>query len=101
MSPEDASQKPPSKTPQVPSPSEKHSSPSNILEKIILFGLGFAFVSSLFSKDKKSTKDPIETGHSKEKMAQNSHETQGSFILYIQRPRAQEPQKELPIRHVY
>lgn len=67
VSPEDASQKPPSKTPQVPSPSEKHSSPSNILEKIILFGLGFAFVSSLFSKDKKSTKDPIETGHSKEK----------------------------------
>ena len=68
VSPEDASQKPPSETPQVPSPSEKHSSPSNILEKIILFGLGFAFVSSLFSKDKKLQKSLLRLGIQKNKM---------------------------------
>lgn len=61
MSPEDASQKPPSETPQIPSPSEKHSSPSNNLEKIVLFGIGFAFISSLFSRDKKAPKDLIDT----------------------------------------
>ncbi len=61
MSPEDASQKPPSETPQIPSPSEKHSSPSNNLEKIVLFGIGFAFISSLFSRDKKASKDLIDT----------------------------------------
>lgn len=61
MSPEDASQKPPSETPQIPSPSEKHSSPSNNLEKIILFGIGFAFISSLFSRNKKASKDLIDT----------------------------------------
>lgn len=61
MSPEDASQKPPSETPQIPSPSEKHSSPSNNLEKIVLFGIGFAFISSLFSRNKKAPKDLIDT----------------------------------------
>lgn len=94
VSPEDASQKPPSETPQVPSPSEKHSSPSNILEKIILFGLGFAFVSSLFSKDKKTTKESIETGHSKEQNGiKSTRGTRKFHFLYSQTEDSKAPKR--------
>lgn len=66
MSTEDTSQESPSETAQIPSPPEERSLPSNTLEKIVLFTLGITFISSLFFKDKKSTKDSIETRYSKE-----------------------------------
>lgn len=85
VSTEDTSQESPSETTQTPSPSEEHSSPSSILEKIILFALGLTFISSLFFKDKKSTKDSIETGYSKEQNdIKSTHGTRKLHFIYSQ-----------------
>ena len=94
MSPEDASQELPSETTQTPSPSEEHSSPSNILGKIVLFVLGLTFVASLFSKDKKSTKDPIETGYSKEQNGIKPTRNTGKFhFIYSQVENSKVPKR--------
>ena len=94
MSPEDTSQESPSETAQIPSPPEERSSPSNILEKIILFALGIAFISSLFSKDKKTTKDSIETGYSEEQNdIKSTHDTRKFHFTYSQTEDSRAPKR--------
>ena len=94
MSPEDTSQESPSETAQIPSPPEERSSPSNILEKIILFALGIAFISSLFSKDKKTTKDSIETGYSEEQNdIKSTPDTRKFHFTYSQTEDSRAPKK--------
>lgn len=100
MSPKDAPQESPSETNQITSPSEKHSLPSIILEKIILFALGIAFISSLFSKYKKLQKTLLRRGIQKEQNGIKSTRGTRKFYFIYSQTEDSRAQKDSPIRYI-